>query len=387
MGYKTPTCPIASECGGCEWLSVPYPIQMRRKHEALAEVFAGLVDADKIALSEAAHTEGFRHKAATPFAPGRGSLVLHGFYARGSHKIVPCKSCLVEQPDLRPALEAVAEVAARMGISAYDEDRGRGLLRHAIARAGWKTDELLLTIVCNGDTLPREREVVRAITGAAPRVSAIALNVNKRKTNAILGTRTRALRGDGIMHDSLLGCTFAIGPTSFYQTNPEQAEVLYTRAIDGLCLKEGQVLVDAYCGTGTIGICAARRTDGLRVIGIESVSGAVADARNNARANGLEDQCEFVCADATRYLGDLAQDGQGIDALVMDPPRAGSTPEFLQAVCQLAPARVSYVSCNPETQRRDIDVLLEGGYHLESVELVDMFPHTKHMESVAILTR
>ncbi len=387
MGYKTPTCPIASSCGGCEWLSVPYPIQLRRKHAAICELFDGLVPAQAIDVVEAASTTGFRHKAATPMAPGKGHRIYRGFYARGTHRIVRCTSCLVEQADLRPTLEAVADVAERMGISAYQEDRGRGLLRHAVARAGWKTDDLLLTLVCNGDTLPREREVARAIQKAAPRVSSIALNVNKRKTNAILGNRTRTLLGEGIMRDELLGCTFVIGPTSFYQTNPEQAEALYRLAIEGAQLEEGQTLVDAYCGTGTIGICAAKATHNTRVLGVESVAGAVRDAQTNASANSLADRCEFVCADATKYLLDMAREGARVDALIMDPPRAGSTPAFLKSVCALAPHRVSYVSCNPSTQRRDLDVLLAGGYKIESLTMVDMFPHTKHMESVAVLVR
>ena len=399
MGFRTYTCPIARSCGGCEWLAVPYPIQLRRKREAIVELFSNILA--ELPVSEEREREvpihgmdadgmepvHYRHKAATPFAPGSRGTIRSGFYARGSHRIVPCADCLVEAPGARRALSAVARAAEELRIPAYEEDRGRGLLRHAVVRMGFATNECLLTVVTNGLGIARERELVERILANAPEVTAIAQNVNQRRTNAILGRETRALYGDGRMADELLGVSFEIGPTSFYQTNPAQTEVLYDLAIRGARLEGGMRVLDAYCGIGTIGLCAASRVEGLRVIGVEQVEGAVADARANARRNGLGERCRFICADATAYMRDARHDRQGYDVVLMDPPRAGSTPEFLRGVLGLAPERVVYISCNPTTQRRDVDVLREGGYRLETLDVVDMFPHTKHAETVAVLRR
>ena len=400
MGFKTYTCPIAKSCGGCEWLAVPYPIQLRRKRDAVLQLFADVLPSGTTAQqreelvpiygmdTDGMEPTGYRHKAATPFAPGKRGSIRSGFYARGTHRIVPCAGCVVEASHAREALLAVARAAEELRIPAYDEDHGRGLLRHAIVRMGYATDEALLTVVTNGGQIARERQFVERIRARAPFVTAIAQNVNQRRTNAILGHETRALYGGGRMVDGLLDCEFEIGPTSFYQTNPAQTEVLYSLAIEGARLERGMRVLDAYCGIGTIGMCAAKHVDGLAVVGVEQVEGAVANARANARRNGLADRCKFVCADATSYMRDVARAGrEGFDAVIMDPPRAGSTPTFINGVLGLAPERVVYVSCNPATQRRDLQLFLDGGYDIESLEVVDMFPHTKHAETVLVLRR
>lgn len=370
---------------------MPYPLQLARKQAQVAELFSDiLAGCDEGTLAPIRGMEdpfAYRNKAATPLAPGPHGSIQCGLYAKGTHRIVRCPSCLVEDVRCRRVLNSLARTAELCKVAAYDEDRGRGLLRHAVARAGWKTDELLLTIVANGERLPRERELVRRVLRHAPDVTAIALNTNTRRTNAILGTRTRALHGGGLMRDELLGVTFEIGPTSFYQTNPAQTEVLYGLAIDGARLEPGMRVLDAYCGIGTIGLCAASRIPGLRVTGVEVGSDAVSDARRNARANGLASGCRFVCADATSYMREAAARRERFDAVIMDPPRAGSTPEFLGSVIALAPERVVYVSCNVVTQRRDMERLLAGGYRLDRLTPVDMFPHTRHVETVALLSR
>ena len=400
MGFRTYTCPIAKSCGGCEWLAVPYPIQLRRKREDVLRLFSDLLpegataqQREELVPIHGMDTDGmepvhYRHKAATPFAPGKRGSIRSGFYARGTHRIVPCADCIVEAPHAREALLAVARTAEDLHIPAYDEDRGRGLLRHAVVRMGYATNECLLTVVTNGGQVARERQFVEQVRARAPFVTAIAQNVNQRRTNAILGRETRALYGGGRMVDALLGCEFEIGPTSFYQTNPAQTEVLYSLAIEGAHLERGMRVLDAYCGIGTIGMCAATQVDGLEVVGVEQVEGAVANARANARRNELADRCKFVCADATTYMRDVARAGrEGFDAVIMDPPRAGSTPTFINGVLELAPKRVVYVSCNPVTQRRDVELFLGGGYDIESLDVVDMFPHTKHAETVLVLNR
>ena len=390
MGYKTYTCPIAKSCGGCETLAVPYPLQLKRKQQQIRELFGDLLgDATDELVAPIVGMKtpvAYRNKAATPFAPGPRGSIRSGFFAKGTHRIVKCPACLVEDPRCRRVLNSFARSAELCHVSAYDEDKGRGLLRHAVVRAGWKTDELLLTIVANGERLPRERELVGRVLKHAHDVTAIALNTNVRKTNAILGPTSRPLYGGGVMHDELLGVTFEIGPTSFYQTNPAQTEVLYRLAIEGAQLERGMRVLDAYCGIGTIGMCAAAQVSGLQVVGVEVGKGAVADAKRNARANGLSKRCQFICADATAYMHDAAARGEHFDVVIMDPPRAGSTPEFLHGVQALAPQRVVYVSCNATTQRRDLEQLFAGGYRLERLTPVDMFPHTKHVETVCLLT-
>ena len=396
MGFKTYTCPIAKSCGGCEWLAVPYPIQLRRKRDAVLQLFADVLPSGTTAQqreelvpiygmdTDGMEPTGYRHKAATPFAPGKRGSIRSGFYARGTHRIVPCAGCVVEAPHAREALLAVARAAEELRIPAYDEDHGRGLLRHAIVRMGYSTDEALLTVVTNGGQIARERQFVERIRARAPFVTAIAQNVNQRRTNAILGHETRALYGGGRMVDGLLDCEFEIGPTSFYQTNPAQTEVLYSLAIEGARLERGMRVLDAYCGIGTIGMCAAKQVDGLAVVGVEQVEGAVACARRNARINRLDERCRFVCADATAWMRD-ARDR--FDVIVMDPPRAGSTPRFIAGAAGMGAERIVYISCNPTTQRRDTEELAACGYRMESLAMVDMFPHTSHAETVAVFSR
>lgn len=391
MGYKTYSCPIARRCGGCEWLSVPYPLQLKRKQQAVEELFGSMLHEDGASLAHIVGMETpirYRAKAATPFAPGpHGKGIQSGFYEARSHHIVACDDCLVEDERARKVLNAVAHAATWVGIPPYDEDKGTGVLRHAVVRCGYATKDMLLTIVTNGPRLPRAGKLVKEILRAAPEVTTIVQNENARRTNAILGTTNHTLYGVGIMHDKLLGCTFEIGPTSFYQTNPHQTERLYQLTIDGCQLAGGERILDTYCGTGTIGICAARnaRAAGVSVIGVEQVGGAVDCARRNATANGLADACTFVHGDATEYLVQAAHHHEHADVVIMDPPRAGSTPQFLHSVAQLAPRRVVYVSCNPKTQARDLDQLRGSGYRLERLTPVDMFPHTRHVETVAVL--
>ena len=406
MGYKTPTCSIARSCGGCEWLSVPYPIQLKRKQAQVEELLAPLANINNVTIESIRGMDeplAYRHKAATPFAPGKGRTVRSGFYASGTHKIIASKECLVEDGRARAILNDVAYLAGQFNIHAYQEDRGKGALRHGVVRCGYATDDVMLVLVVNGQHLPHEQEFVAALRKAHPELTSIFLNVNQKRTNAILGRETRLLWGSTSMSDKLLDCTFEIGPTSFYQTNPQQTEVLYQLAIDGALAgskladseQTGDAqasnlrVLDAYCGTGTIGLCLAHAAEAqginLLLTGVDQVENNIQMARRNARNNKLE--AEFICDDATRYMQALAKDGQNFDVIILDPPRAGSTPTFLKATAQLAQKKIVYVSCNVVTQARDLKVLLDSGFAIERVTPVDMFPHTKHVECVVLLSR
>ena len=428
MGYKTPTCSIARSCGGCEWLSVPYPIQLKRKQTQVEELLAPLASINNVTIEPIRGMDeplAYRHKAATPFAPGKGRTVRSGFYASGTHKIIASKECLVEDGRARTILNDVAYLAGQFNIHAYQEDRGKGALRHGVVRCGYATNDVMLVLVVNGQHLPHEQEFIAALRKAHPELTSIFLNVNQKRTNAILGRETRLLWGSISMSDKLLGCTFEIGPTSFYQTNPQQTEVLYQLAIDGALAgselagselagselasttQAGAALtdastqaatsapasnlrvLDAYCGTGTIGLCLAHAAEAqginLLLTGVDQVENNIQMARRNARNNKLE--AEFICDDATRYMQALAKDGQNFDVIILDPPRAGSTPAFLKATAQLAQKKIVYVSCNVVTQARDLKVLLDSGFAIERVTPVDMFPHTKHVECVVLMSR
>lgn len=399
-------CPIMHACGGCAWLGMPYRKQLARKQAAMEELFAPLFDrmgwecgVDPVRgmgaiageTGKAPAPRAFRYKAATPFAPGPNGSVRCGFYARGTHRIVTAPECVVEAAGARDILNGVARIAEHHGIAAYHEDTHRGLLRYAVLRMGWRTDEVLLTIVTAQHDLPHAEEVAHDLAALDPRIVGVAQNINGRPGNAMLGTETRTLWGAERMQDKLLGCTFEISPTAFYQTNPQQTEVLYQLAIDGMDLSTGDVLLDAYCGSGTIGLCAARAAadagQTVRLVGVERNVAGIADAQRNAERNGLADASTFIAEDATAYLRRAANEHEHADVLVLDPPRAGSTPAFLQAAASLGPRRIIYISCNPVTQVRDLEVLGTAGYRLTRLTPVDMFPHADHTETVACLER
>ena len=400
-------CPIMRACGGCAWLGIPYRKQLVRKQEAMENLFRPLIERmgwDAVIEAtcgmggkagdpgKAPAPRAFRYKAATPFAPGPAGAVRSGFFARGTHTIVPAPNCTVEAPGARHILNEVARAAERLGIPAYDEDARQGVLRYAVLRMGWRTDEAMLTIVTARREVPHIEDLAHELSSIDPRIVCVAQNINGREGNAILGRETRVLWGAPHMKDELLGCTFAISPTAFYQTNPQQTEILYRLAIEGMALEAGDVLLDAYCGSGTIGLCAARDAaragKAIKLIGVAKNPAGIADARLNAELNGLgPDEASFMATDATEFLRDAARSGTHVDVVALDPPRAGSTPAFLTAAAELGPRRIVYISCNPTTQVRDLEILGHQGYRLCRLTPVDMFPHTEHTETVAVLSR
>lgn len=400
---KSP-CSIMKACGGCTALNRPYKKQLAAKQAAMEELFATLCEREGISVDpirgmgvtlgdpgKYPAPRGFRHKAATPFAPGKEGAVRCGFFERGTHKIVAVPECPVEAPGARQILNGIAREAERLHIPAFNEDKHLGLLRYAVVRCGWRTDQVMVTLVTAQRDLPHAQEFFEAVAALNPHIVTVAQNINGRPGNAILGEETRIVYGAECMRDQLLGCEFDISPTAFYQTNPQQTELLYQLAIDGMDLQQGDVLMDAYCGSGTIGLCAAKAAQdkgvGIMLLGVERNHAGIADARRNAELNGLTRSAWFMADDATDYILDAADNNERVDVLSIDPPRAGSTPEFLEAACALKPRRITYISCNPVTQERDLHQLLDGGYRLLKITPVDMFPHTDHTETVAVLSR
>lgn len=382
-------CPVAKRCGGCEWLAMPYEAQLDMKQRRIEELFGDTgVEVEPIIGMD--DPRGFRNKVQLPFAPGRPdrngrTTARWGIFERGSHRIVPCQECLVEDERARPIIATVAGMLPRFNIKPYDERTNTGFLRYALVRTALHTGQVMLTLVATSNRLPSAKTFVERLLAAHPEITTIVLNVNPERTSVILGRQERVLHGPGYIEDQICGCTFRISSSSFYQTNPIQAERLYDLAIEMAELSEGDRVGDAYCGTGTIGIAAAVRS-GVRLLGVERNGDAVVDARANAEANGLE-TAEFVVGDAGSVFARMARAGEHLDVVFMDPPRAGSTTAFLANLAKLGPRRVVYVSCEPRTQRHDVSELMRFGYRVRRIRPVDMFPHTDHVENVILLER
>lgn len=387
-------CAKSKECGACQLLHVPYEVQLAEKHDEVERLFGS--DANPtIGMDEPFH---YRKKVTSPFAPGEDGKVRTGMYKAGTHELVDVSGCLIEDEVGAAVIAQIKRQMQRWKVPPYDEDAQTGFLRHAVVRVGAASGEVLVVLVTNGKEFPHSKNFCRELKKAVPEVTSVVQNVNTRNTNVILGEGYKALYGPGFIFDELCGLKFRISPTSFFQVNPEQAAKLYEESCRMAKLEEGKLVIDAYCGCGTIGCIAAARGAG-RVIGVESVASAVRDARMNAEHNGIE-SAEFIEGDAGDVLGMIANGSMDatkrIDVrdvasddivLMMDPPRSGASEEFLKAACKLGPGRIVYISCNPKTQKRDVDMLLESGYFIEEIQPVDMFPHTEHIESIVSLSR
>lgn len=398
-------CAVFGRCGGCSLLDVPYERQLTDKQRATEELFAGLAEPSAfrpiLGMGDPFH---YRNKVISPYAPGRkgSSLpssvarncgraaqprreVLTGMYAKGTHKLVPTDACVLENETAKRVTLVVRDLMLKWGIAPYDEDAGAGFMRHAVVRVGHTSGEVLVTLVTNADEFPSSKSFCRELIRRVPAVTTVVQNVNLRQTNVILGEKERTLYGPGFILDELCGLSFRISSHSFYQVNATQTEVLYNTAIELAQLSGAESVVDAYCGTGTIGLVAAAR-GAARVTGVDNVPSAIRDAQQNAQHNRVEN-ARFVAADATAFMLDAARAGERVDVLLMDPPRAGSTEAFLDAAARMAPERIVYISCNPTTQARDAAYLRERGYRVDVVQPVDMFPHTDHVECICRFTR
>lgn len=367
------------KCGGCPLLPLPYPEQVAKKQARVSTLLGHYAPVEPLrAMQEPWH---YRNKAIATFAMQRGKLVL-GLYAEGSHRVLPGCQCLLQSEVLNRTLSAVLDAARACRWVAYDEDRGTGLVRHAVLRTS-REGKVLVTLVTARPELPGCRNFCTALRKAAPWVVGIVQNINPTQTSAVLGNREKTLFGRDFVTDTLCGLQFAISSRSFYQVNPVQTEVLYRTALELAALTGKETVIDAYCGIGTIGLCAAARAG--RVIGVERNPAAARDAAANARRNRIAN-AEFVCADATEWMMQQA-DKLRPDVIFLDPPRAGSTPECIAAVAKMNPRRIVYVSCDPETLARDIVLFGRNGYRARRCLPVDLFPHTKHVETVVLLTK
>ncbi|MNO40567.1 23S rRNA (uracil-C(5))-methyltransferase RlmCD [compost metagenome] len=323
----------------------------------------------------------YRNKAQVPIGVTDGGLV-GGFYARGSHRIVDMETCLIQHEDNDAVVAAVKGIGRDLGITAYDEETGRGLLRHVVVKKAFRTGEMMLVLVTNGRDIPHLDAWIGSILGALPQVESICQNVNTQRTNVIFGSDTRVLWGRDVIYDYIGDVQFAISPRSFYQVNPAQTEVLYGKTVEYAGLTGNETVIDAYCGIGTISLFLAQHA--AKVYGVEIVPEAIEDARANARLNNMNNVV-FEVGASEDVIPAWKEQGVKPDVIVVDPPRKGCDPRLLDTILAMKPERVVYVSCNPSTLARDLRVLEDGGYKTVEVTPVDMFPHTTHIESVALL--
>ena len=367
------------KCGGCPLLALPYREQLAQKQARLQELLGGFAPVKAVqGMAEPLH---YRNKAIASFATQRGKLVC-GLYAEGTHRVLPGADCLLQEEILNKTLAAVLDAARACRWTAYDEDRGTGLLRHTVLRSSGD-GKVLVTLVTPGPDLPGSKNFCTALRKKAPWVVSIVQNINPTRSSAVLGSREKTLYGPGFVLDTLCGTQFAISSRSFYQVNRTQTEVLYKKALELARLTGRETVIDAYCGIGTIGLCAAPLAK--QVIGVERNPAAVKDAAANARRNKITN-ARFVCADATEWMTAAAGEGLRPDVVFLDPPRAGSTPECIAAVNKMKPRRVVYVSCDPETLARDVAAFTRLGWRAAKFCPVDLFPQTKHVETVVLLS-
>ena len=337
----------AKGCGGCPMLGTDYPAQLKQKEEKVRALLGKYGPVQPIRGME--HPWHYRNKVISTFAPGPGGRLVSGIYAAGSHKVLPVETCLLQDELLDQTMAAVREAANACRYTPYQEDKGTGLLRHCLLRRGFATGQIMVVLVTGQPVLPGAKNFVRALLEGAEargiKINTVVQNYNPRRTSAVLGSEEKVLYGKGFILDVLCGKRYAISPRSFYQVNPVQTEVLYGLAVEAAGLTGAETVLDAYCGIGTIGLTASEKAK--RVVGVDVNADAIRDAVGNARHNQVKN-ARFFAADATRWIAEAASAGQWADVIFMDPPREGSTPEFLESVAKMAPGGWSMSAATPK---------------------------------------
>lgn len=379
---KTDLCPVAKKCGGCQLLHMDYKKQLAWKKEQTAKLLKPYGKLEKIIGME--NPEHYRCKVHAVFGRDNRGNIISGIYQEKTHKIIPVESCLLENEKADAIIGTIRKLLRSFKIKVYDEDTGYGLLRHVLVRVGYQTGQIMVVLVLRSPILPSKNNFVKALLKEHPEITTVVVNVNDQKTSMVLGNRQQVIYGPGYIKDRLCGMEFKISPKAFYQVNPPQAQKLYEKAIEFAGLTGRETVLDAYCGTGTIGMIASPHAG--NVIGVELNKDAVRDAIAGAKANKISNIC-FYQADAGELAVKIAEAGEKVDVVLMDPPRTGSSEKFLEALTVLKPKKIVYVSCNPETLARDLKYLCEKGYRMQRGVAVDMFPFTDDVETCVLLTR
>ena len=380
-GVKSGNCPLYKKCGGCQLQNLTYEQQLRYKQVKCIRLLGKFCRVGEIIGME--NPYHYRNKVQAAFALDRHSNIISGVYQSSSHKIVPVTVCMTEDEKADEIIGTIRRLLKNFKLRPYNEDTGRGFLRHVLVKRGFKSGQIMVVLVTGTRDFPKKKDFVATLLKIHPEITTVVQNVNNQKTSMVLGNRSEVLFGDGYITEQLGDFSFRISPKAFYQINPIQTEVLYNTTLEFAGLTGKETVIDAYCGTGTIGIFASPKAK--KVVGVELNPDAVKDARVNAKLNSAENT-EFYNADAGEFLADAAASNEKYDVVIMDPPRSGSTVKFLKSVVKLAPKTVVYVSCNPETLARDLMFLVKNGYKVKKIQPVDMFPHTNHVETVVLLS-
>ena len=386
---RAPDCAVAAPCGGCSFRHLDYAAELEAKRSFVTDAFAriGGFSLAAEAVLPSPQQDRYRNKVQFPVGQDAAGHLCIGFYAGRTHRIVPCSDCLLQPEELNRIAAFLCRACEARGVTAYSEESGKGMLRHIFLRRGAHSGEILLCLVCTQRSLPRQDTLVQEVTAAFPAVRTVVLNVNRQRTNVILGGENLTLYGPGTIGDTLCGVPIRLGPMSFYQVNTPAAEQLYAVAAAFAALRPQDRLLDLYCGMGTIGLSMAGSC--AELIGAEIVPEAIAAARASAAqmAAPAAQQARFLCADAGAAAQQLLAEGLRPDVVMLDPPRRGCDEATLDAVLQMAPQRIVMVSCNPATAARDAKYLAARGYAPQRLQPVDLFPRTNHVELVCLLEK
>lgn len=381
IDYSKP-CPLAKKCGGCQLQNMTYERQLKWK-QARSEIL--LKKFGKVSpIIGMEHPYHYRNKVQAAFCRTRGGKIISGVYQSGTHRVVLVDECMTEDLLADRIIVAIRAMLPKFKLEPYDELSHTGLLRHVLVKRGFASGEVMVVLVTASPMFPQRKNFVKTLREKFPEITTVIQNINPRGTSMVLGEREEVLYGSGYIEDTLCGRVFRISAKSFYQINPVQTEVLYGKAMELASPGANDRVIDAYCGIGTISLIAAKTAGS--VIGAELNPDAVRDAISNARRNGCEN-VRFICADAGEFMSELSASGEKADIVFTDPPRAGSDVKFLSSLVKLAPRKVVYISCNPETLARDLNYLTRHGYRVKKICPVDMFPHTNHIETVVSLVR
>ena len=379
---KKSRCPVFKKCGACQMIDTPYETQLRKKHAHVAELLKLYCKVESFIGMES--PEHYRCKVHAVFDHDRKGNPITGIYREGSHEVVPVDSCLLEDQKADAIIATIRGMLKSFKIKTFDEDNGYGLLRHVLIRIGKNTGEIMVVLVTVSPVFPSKNNFVKALRKEHPEITTIVLNVNDKQTSMILGDKEKPIYGPGFIYDICCGMKFKISPKSFYQVNPIQQEVLYKTAIEMADLSGDEVAMDCYSGVGTIGLIASPHVK--EIISVELNKDAVKDAILNARINEVKN-ITFYQNDATVFMQQMAESGDKVDLVFMDPPRSGSTPEFIRSLIALSPKKVVYISCSPDSLANDLKLITKGGYKVKRAVPVDMFPFTRGSEVVCLITK
>ena len=375
-------CPVSRKCGGCQLMNLSYPEQLKFKQAKVVKLLGSFHRVNEIIGMD--YPFHYRNKVQAAFGRTRGGEIISGVYQSSTHNIVKTEKCLIEDKKADEIILTIRKFVKDFKLTVYDERKGNGFLRHVLVKRGFATNEIMVVLVTGTGVFPSKNNFIKALLNVHTEITTIVQNINNKFTSMVLGEKETILYGKGYIEDVLCGCTFRISPKSFYQINPVQTEILYGKAIDFAGLSGKEKVIDAYCGIGTIGIVASKNAG--EVIGCELNPDAIKDAKINAKINEIEN-IKFVCADAGEFMLGMKEQGEKCDVLFMDPPRAGSDKRFLSCAVALSPEKIVYISCNPETQQRDLYYLIKNGYKVKKIQPVDMFPYTAHVETVVLLSK